>query len=134
MSKEIINWISSKKLMEDWNLDECELNQIVGPDKLPAYIIEPRDGVRLPIDEFAASYDPPFMDYECLVPQMQFFVEDVAKFETDNPKFFKNRENLNSKEKRKLGQLEREKEKWDNSIKAAVKMGLFCSEQKGSIT
>ena len=36
---------------------------------------------------------------------------------------------LNAKEKRELGQLRREKEKWDSSINVAVKIGIFCQEQ-----
>jgi len=36
---------------------------------------------------------------------------------------------LTGKEKRALGQLRREKEKWDSSINAAVQIGIYCKEQ-----
>jgi hypothetical protein len=38
---------------------------------------------------------------------------------------------LSGKEKQELGRLQREKEKWDDSIRAAVVAGLFCAGLKG---
>ena len=53
------------------------------------------------------------------------FVDDIQESE---------RKSLTGKEARELGQLRKEKLKWDDSIVAAVKAGLFCSSQGRSIT
>jgi hypothetical protein len=39
---------------------------------------------------------------------------------------------LTGKEKRELGQLRTEKRKWDDSLKAAVQIGIFCAELHSS--
>ncbi|MBW1769408.1 MAG: hypothetical protein JRJ65_20470, partial [Deltaproteobacteria bacterium] len=118
--------------MREWRIDETELNQIVGPTGLPAYIIDSQYGAYLPIDEFANKFDPPFMDYEGLVIDMRFRLEDVENFKKENPQLLENAQDFSPNDARELGRLRQEKENWDESIKAAIKVGMFCLE-KGKV-
>ena len=130
MEESGIRWISSKELMGRWKVDEIRLSQIIGLKHLPAYIIDERTDECMPADEFAAMFEPPILSDKSLVSDMLFEIKDVENFEKENPEFKKRGEDLSGKEQRELGQLRREKEKWDRSIEAAVMVGMFCPERK----
>lgn len=64
----------------------------------------------------------------------RYFIEDIERYEDEHPEMFESvsfdeKEHIDAKEKRELGQLRREKEKWDASMKVAVRIGIFCREQ-----
>jgi hypothetical protein len=60
---------------------------------------------------------------------------DVVKFENENPHLFEHLEgDFDAKDKRQLGQLKREKEKWIASLNVAVQIGIFCKEQTVLVT
>lgn len=80
------------------------------------------------------DYDPHFM---------LFKPADVEAFEHENEWLLVSAaqqveqslaSNLTDKEKRRLGQLLREKVKWDKSLEAAVHIGLFCAQLNHHIT
>lgn len=85
-----------------------------------------KDGTRdTQIDEAAAEYG---------LDKLMFRVWDVLEFEKQHNMIDDDSDALDKpldgKERRELGRLHREKEKWEVSIKAAVHATLFCQGKK----
>lgn len=126
-------WMSGTGVMKRWGIDWVELVELLRQG-LPAYdrqeggFLEKVDADRLD------DYDPHFM---------LFKPADVEAFEHENEWLLVSAaqqveqslaSNLTDKEKRRLGQLLREKVKWDKSLEAAVHIGLFCAQLNHHIT
>jgi len=113
-------WIFEDILLKRWDIDVYGLHDIV-QQGIPIY-----DKNRNRLYEVSGdSSEQPYM----------YKMDDIEKFENDNPHLFESgNHGLDAKEKRELGQLRREKEKWDTSLNAAVQIGIFCHEQNREVT
>ena len=112
-------WIFQEFLLKRWGIDQYTLSRIL-EDGLPCYDTDNQvfmweDG----IDKDTVKYR----------------MDDVEKYEEEHPHIFGAEwQVLDAKEKRELGQLRREKEKWDASINVAVQIGIFCMEHGPNLT
>lgn len=114
-------WIFEDLLLKRWGMDIYTLFAIV-EEGLPIY------------DKYGKQFEPDPEGADENLPY-KFNMDDIEKYEQDHPYLFPTLvENLNAKEKRELGQLRREKEKWDASIDVAVQIGIFCHEQNRRMT
>lgn len=116
-------WIYGELLLKRWDISERLLDSYVR-DGLPAY---DTDNERIDLH----SIDR--------VQGYRFKVEDIEAFELQNEILFNHNkifgdQLMDAKERRELGQLRREKEKWNSSIEAAVKIGMYCQEQDRVLT
>jgi hypothetical protein len=124
-------WYSQERLMRRWGIDWRELPQLL-EEGLPAYY---RDGGLL------EKVDTDRLD-ECDFSMLMFKPSDVEAFEQENPWLLEEASeqieksltsSLTAKEKRELGQLRREKKKWDKSLEAAVHVGIYCAGQHNPV-
>ena len=110
--------------MKRWDIDFNELTEFV-EQGLPAY---DDDLNRIEID-LVEHYYPGKIEY------YRFEPADIEQFEAENQWLLKGKtpmsNELTGEERRELGQLRTEKKKWDASIIASVKIGLFVSEHTG---
>jgi hypothetical protein len=112
-------WISWTFLMKRWDVDAYGMWAGIEAG-LPCYdkdriIIHWEDG--------------------CEETPEHFKIDDVERFEVEHPYLFEyGNVSLDAKEKRELGQLQSEKEKWEASLKVAVEIGIFCREQNRRMT
>jgi len=121
--------LSYKEVLQRWNRGINILKKFVMSRDLPAY--DP-SGVRFdPLSPEAQHLDINPKDYIYLKSEVEeleirkpWLSKDTIESDDDN------QQSLNAKERREFGQLKREKEKWDASIKAAVTIGIFCQKQK----
>ena len=119
-------WIKGKHLLERWNIDFNELIEFI-EQGLPAYD-DDLNRVEMELVENC---------YLGKIERYKFEPSDIEQFEADNEWLLKGKTTLPSEltgdERRELGQLRTEKKKWDASINASVKIGLFVSEQTGPL-
>ena len=120
MSKEE-RWISDIFLRKQWKLENYDFWRIIEQGGIPVY-----DKNKNRLYEVSGDSDEqPYM----------YKMDDIEKYENDNPHLFESGSHgLNAKEKRELGRLRREKEKWDALLNAAVHIGIFCHEQENVLT
>jgi len=114
-------WMYGEIVKNRWRFNERTVATIIYENKIPAYDINYE---RLDAEEA----------FHTLIEEQKFRTEDIDNFEIENEDLFKNNAALSEKimdgkSWRELGQLRRQKEKWDSAIDAAVKIGLFCQEQ-----
>jgi len=125
--------LSHEEVLQRWDKKINILKRFIMSQDLPAYYT------------FGGWFDP-------LSPQAQnleinpkdyiYLKSEVEELEIRKPWLSKgtiesdddNQQSLDGKERKKFGQLKREKEKWDASIKAAVTIGIFCQKQKKKMT
>jgi hypothetical protein len=113
-------WMFQEFILKRWRISLNTFNRII-IEGFPCY---DKNGEEFFHDE----YDDERIAYK-------FKFSDVVKFENENPHLFEHLEgDLNAKDKRQLGQLKREKEKWNGSLNVAVKIGVFCREQTMPVT
>jgi hypothetical protein len=122
-------WTFGEILRKRWNISNFILQQclIAG---LPAY--ERSEDRRVVFE------DDPDDDVLQWADQFRYKISDVENFERDYRHIFDpsyklqslGNPDMDANEKRKFGQLKREKEKWDASIQAALLVGMFVQEQK----
>ncbi|MBC2713538.1 MAG: hypothetical protein HGJ94_21830 [Desulfosarcina sp.] len=117
-----IKWVAFDRLLERWKLTRSELNQIITGGSLPAYAlyqnldyVEELSPIPISIQDWKTKAD---IKPERLV----FKTEDIERIEVIN------NSDLNGKDRQELGRLRNEKQKWDDSIAAAVRIGIFCKE------
>ena len=146
-------WIDFEHLMKRWDCGKLELSEIIYYD-LTAYTFRDSsevehlsDGDKADLDNWgfcigALLEDETFVkilsrdDIKRLYQlnsfqEILFRLPDVAKFENENPEILNKKESpMDGKEKKELGQLRKMKKKWDDSIKAAVHIGIFLWERK----
>jgi hypothetical protein len=114
-------WMYGENVKRQWGVNDRTFAVIVYDNKIPAYDIHYE---RLDPEEALHTF----------IEDQKFRSEDIENFELENEhmldidKYYL-KTVLNAKEKRELGQLRREKEKWDSSINVAVKIGGYCQEQ-----
>ena len=112
-------WISWEFLFKRWDIEPSAVYHCI-EQGLPCYdrdrtIIHWEDG--------------------CEETPEQFKMDDVERFEVEHTYLFEyGNVSLDAKEKRELGQLRSEKEKWDASLVVAVRIGMFCQEQDRPLT
>lgn len=112
-------WISWEFLLKRWAIESHALYFCID-EGLPPY---DRDRKMMIVED----------DWE--ESPEHFKMADVEKFEEEHPHLFENGNvGLDAKEKRELGQLRREKEKWDASLVVAVRIGMFCQEKDRPLT
>ncbi len=112
-------WIYGELVRNGWEVNERTLEVIVKNHKLPVYD-ENNEQIDDPIGNSPDTY--------------KFMLKDIKQFELENEHLFKFNANhgeatMDVKDKRELGQLRREKEKWNSSIDVAVKIGIFCQQE-----
>lgn len=115
--------LSHKEVLQRWNRDINILKKFVMSRDLPAY---DSSGVYFdPLSPEAQNLDINPKDYI-------YLKSEVEELEIRKPWLYDDdkQQPLDGKERREFGQLKREKEKWDASIKAAVTIGIFCQKQK----
>ncbi len=125
--------LSHKEVLQRWDKDINILKRFIMSRDLPAH--DP-SGVRFdPLSPEAQHLDINPKDYIYLKSEVEeleirkpWLSKDTIESDDDN------QQSLNAKERREFGQLKREKEKWDASIKAAVEIGIFCQEQNKKMT
>ena len=124
--------LSHKEVLQRWDRDINILKKFVMSRDLPAY------------DSSGVWFDPlsPEAQHLGINPKNYIYLKsEVEELEIRKPWLSKdtiesdddNQQSLNAKERREFGQLKREKEKWDASIKVAVEIGIFCQEQNKKI-
>jgi hypothetical protein len=114
-------WMYGGIVRSLWGVDDRTLAAIVYDNKIPAYDIHYE---RLDPEEALHTF----------IEDQKFRSEDIEKFASENGHMLDidnhySKIVLNAKDKRELGQLRRQKEKWDASINVAVKIGVYCQEQ-----
>ena len=119
-------WMYGGMVRSRWCVDDRTFAAIIYDNKIPAYDIHHE---RLDAEEALHSF----------IEDQKFRKEDIENFEIENKDLFKNNADLaerimDAKASRELGQLRREKEKWDASINVAVKIGVYCHEQNKELT
>lgn len=112
-------WIYGELVRNRWGVNERTLEVIVYNEKLPVYD-ENNERIDDPIGNCPDTY--------------KFMLKDIEQFELKNEHLLKSNASpgeskMDAKDKRKLGQLRREKEKWNSSIDVAVKIGIFCQQE-----
>jgi hypothetical protein len=112
-------WISWTFLMKRWDVDVYGMYACI-EEGLPCY-----------------DRDRTIFHWEdgCEKTPEHFKMDDVERFEVEHPYLFEyGNVSLDAKEKRELGQLRSEKEKWEASLKVAVEIGIYCREQDRRMT
>lgn len=129
--------ISVKKLMERWDLELAEFRQVPIKGYISMFrgvypVFDPQEYPSDRIDEMV-SKDEEIVDigaltYESLM-RCRFKLSDVYEMEEKYSELSNDPEKtISGKEKRELGRLRREKEKWDRSIAVAVKIGIYVNK------
>jgi hypothetical protein len=107
-------WIYEEILLKRWGISQYTMGKIL-EDGLPCY---DKEGNKF------------YWEDGCERETEKFKMDDVEKYEAEHPHLFEDPAiGLNAKEKRELGQLRSEKEKWETSLDVAVQIGIFCREQ-----
>jgi len=121
--KKLTEWISGSQLMKNWKLDAIQIATLI-EQGLPAYLNHEPYG----IDE-AGDY----IEIAAWINDILFKPSDIETFEKENQWLINSGDKtdmkLLAKDARQLGQLKREKETWDKSLAAAVKVGIFCAQE-----
>jgi hypothetical protein len=113
-------WMLQEFILKRWKINLNTFNRII-IEGFPCYDENE-------VEFFYDEYDDERNAYK-------FKFSDVVKFENENPHLFEHLEGeLDAKDKRQLGQLKREKEKWNASLDVAVKIGVFIREQTIPVT
>jgi len=124
-------WWSSERVMKRWNIDNVELVTLLDQG-LPAFYREEANLHQ--IDKtFLTDFSPRYVE------ELFFNPTDIEIFEQGNTWLVSNypdidNTGLTAREKRELGMLRTEKNKWDSSIIAALHIGMYCSELDHPIT
>ena len=130
-----LKWIEFEKLKNKYQLTKFELMSLVEQGGLPAYYctnkfrwVGDATPISAPIQEWpnGADWRP---------EKLVFMLEDVERLqlpETNQTKEVYSK--LSPKESQELGRLRKEKEKWDDSIKAAVQAAIYCEKQGKKVT
>jgi hypothetical protein len=112
-------WMFQEFILLRWKISQYTFYRIIS-EGFPCYDEDEK--------EFFSEEDDERSAYK-------FKFSDVVKFENDNPHLFEHLEgDLDAKDKRQLGQLKREKEKWNASLDVAIQIGVFCREQTIPVT
>jgi hypothetical protein len=128
-------WFTANELANRWGANKPTLLDVISTTGLKAYhpdfktYYEPD----VLIDKVANTlfFDPTWPGLSGLY----FYAEEVYSVEKKwNVDFTESTQELNAKERRELGQLRREKQKWDYSIRAAVLAALYCGNQEQPVT
>jgi hypothetical protein len=118
------NFLTAEELMNRWGISALDLIAILSEEELQIW-----DSKNLTI----CAYDDRILNVNC-VDTMAFELIDVKRYEEKHPEYKPQEdpkpEPLDGKDRRKFGQLKREKLKWDESLKVAVHIGIFCSKKK----
>ena len=116
-------YISGRKLLERWNIEDLQLCELVFLQRalLPVEVEEDEEDERWSLD-----FEGCLEEGE-IVRTLTFRTQDIEAFEDENEWVQSQEFSLSASEKRKLGRLEREQEKWDATIVAAFQMGLLAS-------
>jgi len=119
---------SAKRLMKRWNCSQDELLAII-PHGLPAFRTQKGEPVAVGVEEIEDCDSAQFA-------KLVFRPKDVHALESD-PEFIDVMHGdvqMGAEDARELGRLRAEKKKWDASIRAAVQVGIHCSEIDDVIT
>jgi hypothetical protein len=114
-------FMTAKELINRWRISELDLIEILHGNEL--HFIDS--------DTLCSyCYDEKVLRVK-FIDKMAFALVDVERYEEKHPEYKPDvePEPLNGKERRELGQLRDEKKKWDLSLKAAVQIGIFCSNK-----
>ena len=152
MPKIEVPWINGKRLMERWDINLDELYQAIFFLHLPVYNsnYERQEGVEFKeydvngdigriygnnlyeLNQLTLAPQWPYIWGESVdevLRSLHFYMKDVNEFEKKHSKIIQiEKDTLTPKEAQELGRLRREKSKWDDSIEAALQIGLFCNE------
>lgn len=139
--KKFIKWLTAKRLMERWNVNEQELAQAIQQGLAPYRIRKGGNRFKPPlIYSFyelmgEESYDAALVK-NITDNKYSFKISDVEQFEAkyDMIPVANDGVELSGKERTELGRLKVEKEKWDDSIKAGVIAGLYCGMENRQVT
>jgi hypothetical protein len=117
---------SGQRLLERWGIPPTELASFIYQG-LPAYKIKMDKGEIVKMEPAEIHG----FDYNHMT-DLLFMPTEIEEFEKVNDLPIKyepeaNNIEMMAKENRELGQLRREKNKWDNSIAAAVQVGVYCA-------
>ena len=123
MTKDDLFW-SGKRIFERWHVFSTELASYIYKG-LPAYRME-KGELHQVIPEEIDHFDADHMT------DLLFDPSDVESFENKHESLLKrslgkNETRLAAVEARELGRLRDEKHKWDSSVSAAVKIGIYCA-------
>lgn len=119
------------EILKRWDKDASILKNFIITGDLPAF--------HYAHGAWLNPEDNDFDLYNIHLEDIFFLKTDVEEVEHLNPWLNKNNtapENLdpmNGQEKRELGQLRIEKKKWNDSIQAAVQIGMWVEAQKGKL-
>lgn len=139
-SKKLTRWVDAYELMARWHVNELELAELIIKFGLPIY---DQETLELPDDDSNEWTIYLIRDGDCA-----FKLDEIEYFESKHKDLLttkktimdikKNKEEPRSKifpkEARELGQLRKEKNKWDKSIEAAIEATIFCKDQKTPVT
>ncbi len=121
-------WVLADELMDRWNRNRYELDELIRNFNLPAYRYTERKNELINTNSI----------FPGMVPNLVFNLTDVEQFEKKHPELLpkesRKEKSLTSEEAIELGRLRTEKTKWNDSIVAAVKAALFCSRQGRPVT
>jgi hypothetical protein len=109
-------FMTAEELMERWQISALDLIAV-----LSEYKLRFRDAN----DLSTYAYDDAMLKTK-FIDMMAFDLVDVERYERDHPEF--EPEKSIAKDRRKLGQLEREKNEWNRSLEAAVQIGIYVKE------
>lgn len=154
-SKKDYVYLTVEDLKNRWDINEIGLKDIIDRYALVPYVQERLDGKIMTVEEYRKKT---VSDYDWAGEHVYFDqrifklidVEGVEKAVPDlktertwydkvtDPKSPSQSEvkagPLDAKERRRLGQLRKEKEKWDESIRATAHAVLFCTDQEKPVT
>ena len=130
MSKDTPSW-SGERVLERWNASPTELALFIYRG-LTAYYMEKGVIDKLNPEELN-RFDRAQMTDLLFVPS------EIESFEKENDELIQGLKNeanggLKGKEAQELGRLRSEKDKWDASIVAALRIGLYCAHLDDAIT
>jgi hypothetical protein len=149
-NKVSIRWLSGKELLKRWAITPFELGMLIKEGNLKAYN---KFGDLEDIEQLVTGCNIAFalqpgltMDkiedlnlagVDTFVSDLYFKESELVRFESRNEELmvrkpFNETETtpkpLQPDEARELGRLRNEKSKWDNSVEAAVHIGIYCKE------
>lgn len=110
-------WVSVKELKKQWNLQNHDILHVIECGELHPYSPARKPlAAKYVLDRGSSSFTQIDPDWPRL-ENVLFKIDDLPEYENSD---------LNAKEKRELGQLRKDKEKWDDSIKATVIALEYC--------
>ena len=138
--KKLTQWVNADELIARWHVNELELAELIIKFDL---LIYEQETLELPDDDSNEWTIYLIRDNECVfkLDEIEYF-ESKHKDILPNIKKKKNErepeepylKELSPTEARELGQLRKEKKKWDKSIEAAIEAAIFCQDQKTPVT